>query len=1121
MNTFLVTVLVIGAISMVVMKREVFPNFKLEILLVSVPFPGATAAEVEDGICQKIESAVSGAEGLKKITSVAKESFGYCILELNSNITDVQPVLNDIRSRIDQIASFLPPRAEDPEVRQIVFRKPAISVGILGPEKTKATKLQADLAIRELAEEIRSELLALRPVKPTKEEMVSSPRAIFAPLYQPKGAAITSAEIAAERPFEVSIEVSEDTLRQYGLSLRSFAQIVRQQNIDVPGGKMETPGQEMLLRGNNKRETGTEIAKLPVLTKPNGDVLTVGDLGNVIDGFAETVSVNLIDGRPGLVVEVSKTDTEDLFTVVEAVKKYAAEKKLPAGYELRLWNDDSIDVQDRIDLLTTNGIQGLILVFVVLAVFLDIRLAFWVAMGIPVSILGAGFVLLVLGQSLNMLSMFAFLMALGIVVDDAIVIGENIYLKREQGMGFVDAAVAGTIEVVPSVFASVSTTIIAFLPLMFVTGVMGKFIAVMPVAVIAMLIISLFESTFILPSHLAHENNLFMRTLSVVFYVFKPLLWIFTWINRGATVLLDSFIERVYQPVLYWSLHHKPVVVSLMIASLCLTIGLVAAGIAPLAFFPKLDGREISAVIAFPNGTSAEFASSAAKKLKEAIIKIDEEVQQSGEPSVIETVYEKIGEVGNTLQGPTGVTSGSHVGSVAVLLTPAANRSITSQELLKRWRAAVPKISGTEALKFDSPSMGPGGGAIEFKILANDDSLEHLDQITEECKAYLATQMGVFDIEDDSRPGKWEMKLRLNEQGQALGLDEASLAETIRAIYFGEEVMRLQRGRHEVKLMVRYPRDARSDMESFENIRIRDNQGIERPLMEVAEITHSRQLAEINRLNQKRSITVTADVDREEANATDIIAEMQKNFLPKLLEQYKNNYGAALTVDWEGEQAQTVESLISLFVGFGIALMAMFVLLTLEFRSYSQPLIIMSIIPFGWIGAILGHAIMQLDLTLFSFFGLIALTGVIVNDSIVLVDFINHRVRDGIPLFDALMSAGKRRFRPILLTSMTTVAGLFPILMETSMQAQVLIPMAVSLIFGLMTGTFLILILVPVFYQIYGLSLRLFGIPLFHDDDEHDGGDQAGSGMSYNGPSNGAAKTIIKEKEVEREPVLS
>ncbi len=1087
MNTLLVASLLIGTVSMIVMRREVFPNFSLEILLVSVPFPGATPEETEKGICQKVEAACKGIDGVKKMTSVAQENFGYLILELNSNVRDVQKVLNEVRSATQQIASF-PPRAEDPEVRQIVFRAPAISVGILGPPIDENNRLEQEKELRLLAEEVRSELLELKAVPPK-----SLLRRVCAKMFQPKGNAISGADIRGEQPYEITVEVPEDALREFGLSLRGFSQTIRQHNIEVPGGKMETAGQELLLRGNNKREIGTEIEKLPILTRPNGDIVTIGDIGRVVDGFAETTSINLVNGRPGLVVQVSKTNDEDLFTIVETVKDYVAAKQVPTGYTLDTWGDISRDVRDRMELLTRNGLQGLIFVFIVLALFMELRLAFWVAMGIPVAILGAGFVLLVSGATLNMLTMFAFLMALGIVVDDAIVIGENIYAKRQEGLNFVEAAVVGTTEVLPSVCASVVTTIIAFMPLMFVTGVMGKFIEVMPVAVIAMLAISLIESTFILPCHLAHENNLFMRAVGRVLYVFKPLIVVFTFLNKIATGAMDWVVENLYRPVLFWSLHNKRITLSISLAGFMIAIGTVLAGITPLSFFPKIDGREISATIAFPNGSAAGFATDATAQLKKAIEDIDEQAKKDLGHSVIKNLYEKVGSIGNSLGGPTGVTSGSHVGTVEVQLIPPDERlhpegKYTTQGLIKLWRKKVPKIAGTEVLKFGSRSMGPGGTAIELKILASDHSVQYLDKATEAVKQHLASKLGVFDIEDDSREGKQEMVLRLNELGRTLGLDEASLAETIRAVYFGDEVMRLQRGRHEVKLMVRYPREARTNMESFENIRIRDNEGNERPITEVAEIEYKNSPSEINRLNQRRSITVTADVDPEQGDAVKIIQEMQKTVLPDILAHFKEEYNANLSVDWEGEQAQTMESVISMFIGFGIALLCMFIVLTLEFRSYVQPMIILAIIPFGWLGAILGHAMLQMNLTLFSFFGLIALTGVVVNDSIVLVDFINRRVRDGMPLRDALISAGLRRFRPIMLTSMTTIAGLTPMLLETSLQAQVLIPMAASLIFGLATGTILILILVPVFYHIYGDILDWWNVSLIDDDDDERGG---------------------------------
>ncbi|MEE2825763.1 MAG: efflux RND transporter permease subunit [Planctomycetota bacterium] len=1108
MNTLLIASMLVGAVSFVVMRREVFPNFALEILLVSVPFPGATPDEVEEGICQKIESVVSGVEGVKKMTSVARENYGYLILELNSDVKDVQKVLNDVRSQVDQIASF-PPRAEDPEVKQIVFRAPAIQIGILGPKPGEGVDpLEAEKRLRELAEEVRAEVLELRAVPPE-----GLARRMLSGLFQPRGTAISGADIVAERPYEIAVEVPEDRLRQYNLSIDGLAQLLRLQNVEMPGGKMETASQEVLLRGDNKQELGEEIAKIPILTQSNGDVVTVGEIGNVVDGFAETTSQHFINGRPGIAISVTKTNNEDLFTVVDAVQDYVAKKQNQyPGYEIKTWGNISEDVQDRIDLLSRNGMQGLVLVFLVLAIFLDLRLAFWVAIGIPVSVLGAGFVLLLTGQTLNMLTMFAFLMALGIVVDDAIVIGENIYTKRSEGLNFTRASIEGTLEVLPSVCASVATTIIAFLPLMFVTGVMGKFISVMPVAVIAMLVISLVESTFILPSHLAHQNNLFMKMVGLIFYIFKPLMFLFKKLNRLASGLMEWSIQRFYRPLLAYSLVNKPVVLSASLAYACVAVGLIAGGIAPFGFFPKLDSREISATVAFPAGTRSDFAVDAVAEMRDAVLEIQRE-RPAGSPEFIVNVYEKIGEIGNGMGGPTGVTNGSHVGTVQVQLVPADERDMKSDDLIAAWREKLvgtveadktvstapaeqgennaasavdqfkEKLAGSEVLKFGSATMGPGGVAIEFKLLADDNSIQYLEQAAEDCKVALAGIAGVKDIEDDSRLGKWEMVLRLNEQGKALGLNENSLANTIRTVYFGDEVMRLQRGRHEVKLMVRYPRSERETMESFENIRVRDNTGSEWPLLEVAEVDYQRASSEVNRLDQRRSITITADVDSTQGNAAQINLALQQEVLPEILADYREK-GAILSVNWEGEQAQTIESMVSLFAGFFVALLCMYVLLTLEFRSYIQPLIILAIIPFGWLGAILGHALLGLQLTLFSFFGLIALTGVVVNDSIVLVDFINRRVREGLSLNEALMAAGQRRFRPIMLTSMTTIAGLFPILLETSLQAQVLIPMAASLIFGLATGTLLILILVPVFYSMYGGVLKAMNVSI--DDDPHD-----------------------------------
>ncbi len=1061
MNSLLIASLVVGAASLIMMRREVFPEFELEIVLVSVPYPGATPEEVEEGICQKIEEAVQSIDGIKKQTSVAREGSGFVVLELDAD-ANVQKVLNEVRSEVDQIPSF-PERAEEPDVQQITFRVPAIRVAVLAPdENDKPFDAQAEFALRELAEEIRDDILQLQPGPP--ENLA---RRILAALFPPeKKAVVSSANIVPAKEYQIDVEISEDTLREYGLSLSDVAQIVRRQNVELPGGRLKTDAQEILLVGKNKRVRGEEIQQIELIASATGNPIRIMDLGEVYDGFADEIRISQINGRPALVVSVDRTSDEDLFTVVNNVKRYVGEKNLPAGYEIVTWGDTSLDVEDRLNMLLRNGLQGLLLVFVVLAVFLELRLAFWVALGVPVAVLGAGAVLLFGGQTLNMLSMFAFLMALGIVVDDAIVIGENVYHHRQEGKSFIRASIDGTYEVLPSVGASVSTTIIAFMPLLFVSGVMGKFIAVMPVAVIAMLIISLLESTFVLPCHLAHHDSLVFRLIAYAFYPLKFLLNFSHWLNDQVARLLDAFIRRVYVPSLRYSLNNPLVVLSGAFALLLVAGGFVRAGITPFVVFPKLDSRLIEATVVFPNGTPSEVTDKATRQIEAAIARINEEYQQEHGERLVDVRHRVVGQI-TTQGGPTigQTTDGSHVGGVTVELVPPEDRELTSAEVLDLWRAAAGDVAGVDSMTFQAQSFGPAGTPIEFKLLADEQDMGRLEEAVERCKKKLATYDGVFDIDDDWRMGKWEQQVRIKEaEARALDVTQADLSETIRASYYGEEVMRLQRGRHEVKLMVRYPEDERKKLAGFEEIRIRTADGAEIPITELADIEYERGITEINRVNQLRSITISADIDESKTNARDIVADLQAGFMPELLEQYPG-----VLVRWEGQQEQTQESIRSLMVGLIVAVLAMFVLLTLEFRSYFQPFLILCIIPFGFIGAIAGHAVFQLDLTLFSLFGLVALTGVVVNDSIVLIDFINHRVHDGMPLKKALLEAGQRRFRPVLLTSVTTIAGLIPLLMETSFQAQVLIPMATSLCFGLALATGLILILVPTFYYIYGV----------------------------------------------------
>lgn len=1049
MNTIMVAILVVGLFAGFTLRREEFPQFELEIVLVTVPYPGASPEEVESGICQKIEEAVRSVNGVKKVTSVAGEGGGNVVIEIHSDVPSVQKVLNEIESEIDRIPSF-PDLAEEPEVQQVTFRNSAITVGVVADESVAE---DAELRLRELTESVRDDLLQIPQ--------------------------ISVAEIDGEREYQIDVEIPERTLREYGLSLTDVASRIRMRNLEMPGGNIKDRSETYLLRGKNKRTIGEDIARIPLITRKDGVVLTVDDLGTVQDEFVDTVSISRINGKPGLAISVKAAAREDLLAMVDAVRKYVDTEKLPPGYSFTTWGDSAVNVRDRLDLLKRNGIQGLILVFIVLALFLEFRLAFWVALGIPISILGACAVLWQFDQTLNMLSMFAFLIALGIVVDDAIVIGENIYAHRQAGKGLMQAAVDGTVEVVPSVTTSIVTTVFAFMPMFFVTGVMGKFFAVLPLAVIAMLVISLIESTFILPCHLAHGN--------------KEPFQLTAGLNRMTNGFLNFFIQQIYTPMVRFCVHRPLITISAAITIVLLSVTLVKNGTVPFVFFPKLDAPEVIAKVVFPDGTPSRITDEATQKIEAAIQQINQQEADKGK-AIVQVTHRMVGSV--TMGGGPGggeTSTGGHVGKVHVQLVDNTDRNMTSQQIVDRWRAAVATIPGVETLTFGSQNRGPGGKAIEFKLLAPAEDMAQLEAAVEEAKAELSTFKGVFDISDDSRPGKTELQLTEKPGGMALGIPLDRIARTVRASYYGEEVMRLQRGRHEVKLMVRYPEEDRNSLVSFDDIRVDGGDGVQRPISELADVTFARGYSEINRIGQSRSITVSADIDEKEANAKMIVGILQgqlspqqkaKNFFASLLggtpaappnsfmNKLKKKY-PSLRVRWEGQQEQDQESVSSLMLGLGIAMIATFVLLTVEFNSYGQPLVVMGVIPFGIVGAIWGHAIMGLPLTLFSLLGLVALTGVVVNDSIVLVDFINARTRVGMPLSQAVIEAGQRRFRPVLLTSMTTVAGLLPILMEKSFQAQLVIPMATSLCFGLILSTLLVLILVPTFYTVYG---RLFGV---------------------------------------------
>ncbi len=1053
---FLVFAVILGGLfSFFGMRRETFPEFQLEVILVSVPYPGATPDEVESGICQKIEEAVQSLSGIKKLTSICREGSGFTLLQLEPNIKDAQKVLSEVRSAVDRISVFFPERSEKATVEQVTFRLPAIRVAILGPKQGDSGTEQR---LRTLAENVRERLIELPNV--------------------------SQAQLLNVKPYQIDVEVGEDTLRKYGLTLSQVAMMIRKENLETPSGQLKSDGQEILLRGKNKRDFGDDIAKLPLIAQSNGVVLTVGDIGRVRDEFDDVAAINEINGRPALVISIERTSNEDLLNISEEVTAFVKRMEMPDGYSLLAWGDESIDVRDRIRMLRENGLQGGIIVFLLLAMFLNLRLAFWVAMGIPISLMGAGIGLYVMGETLNMLTMFAFLMAVGIVVDDGIVVGENIFAHRAMGKSNLQASIDGAIEVLPSVFSSVATTIIAFLPLLYVSGVMGKFIAVMPAAIILMLLISLVEASLALPGHLSHEEKPPKTALQKIQHLLnRPLIPIerfFERISLRCNAALDWFGESFYGPVLKLFLRHPLIPFALGFTVVSLAVGMVRSGVVPFEFFPSLDGKTIIGQVIYPDGTPASITADAARRMEQAIRRISEEVAEretkegknkTPEPidrtaprGPVKLTFLRVGSADAGNQGAGDRISGSHVAQVQAEIHDATERNITSDQLIQLWREEAGVFPGAERVTFQSADIGPGGKPLEFKILAPRENIAELDEAVEAAKEALAKYDGVYDIRDDSNPGKTEFQFTIRERAKSLGIRQEDLSEAIRSAYYGSEVMRLQRGRHEVKLMVRHPSNERKSLADFQDLRVRGPDNIDRPLAELADIKVTQGYSEINRLDQLRSITVSAELDTSKANASRIASDLKSDVVPKLLARYPS-----LRFRWEGQQQETAESFNSLAIGFVVAMLAMYLLLVFEFKSYLQPFIVLAIVPFGMVGAIFGHALQGLPLTLFSMFGMVTLAGVVVNDSIVMVDFINQCIHRGMLPREAIITAGSRRLRAVFLTSVTTIAGLAPMLLEKSFQAQALIPMATSLAFGLLGSTLLVLLMVPLLYHFYVL----------------------------------------------------
>ena len=1033
-NLLMVTICAAGLMSAAVIKQEVFPEITMDMVTVSVPYLGATPTEVEEAVCIRVEEAVQGVDGIKKITSSATEGLGSVTIELDRG-ADKRKALDDVKSEVDRIVTF-PAETEKPIVSLLEPRQQVIDVVIYGDVPERTLKL--------LADKVRDDLL-------------TSPD-------------ITYVSIAGTRPFEISIEVSERDLQAHGLTLEQVTRAVRAGSLDLPGGSVKTDGGEILVRTKGQRYTGEEFGRIVVITAPDGTEVTIDRIATVRDGFEDVDAASFLNGRASATIQVYRTGDQGVLRVTDAAKRYVAAMKadMPPGIEIASFNDRSLIYRSRMDLLLRNGLMGLVLVFLCLALTLQFRLALWVSLGIVISFLGAFWAIPQFGVSLNMISIFAFIVSLGIVVDDAIVVGENVHAWRERGKGPQAAATLGTLEVAQPVILAVLTTVVAFLPLAFVEGTMGKFMFNIPVVVISILLFSLVESLLILPAHLATMKSFGEQEKD------RTTRW-YGGLKDRIDRALTAFVERAYRPSLEFALAHRPMVVALAIVTLMITAGFVAGGHLKFTFMPKVDADNLVATLTLPQGTTVEEAERAVLQLEASLEQVRAEFdgqRPPGAPSVIQHVSAAIGSQPRSSQGRPmsggggGAAGGAHLVEVNAELLKAEERDAPSPDMARRWRELCGPVTGAVSLAF-SANLFQGGSPVYVQLSSPDT--EDLLTAARELKEQLAEFPGVIDIADSFREGKVEMKLGLRPEARTLGITLADLARQVRAGFYGDEAMRIQRGRDEVKVMVRYPEDERRSLGNIESMRIRTPDGGEVPFGRVATVEIGRGFAAIERADRQRVVAVTADVEQETANADELNGILRQEILPAMVASHPG-----LRWSMEGEQKQQAESLGSLKRGFVLAILMIFVLLAVQFRSYSQPLIIMTAIPFGLVGAAWGHILMGLDLTLISMFGVVALSGVVVNDSLIMIDFVNRARREGRDVRGAVIDSGLRRFRPIMLTSLTTFAGLTPLLLEKSLQARFLVPMATSLGFGVVFSTFITLIMVPVSYTLLSdLKVRL------------------------------------------------
>ncbi len=996
-NLLMTALLLGGFVYTTKIKKEFFPDFATDTVKIHVSYPGASPSEVEQGIILAIEEAVSGLEEIDEIKSYALEGRAKIFIDMREG-EDLQKLANDIQTQVDRITS-LPGEAEKPVISIMSHKRYVVSLALYGDLK--------EITLRQWAEYLRDKLLE-----------------------EPE---ISQVELSGIRDYEISMEIPGDILRSYGLTLEDIAKKIRMAAVELPAGAVKTRSGDVLIRMKERRDFAGQFGLIPIITAPDGTRVLLEDMGKIKDGFEDVDLRATYNGKPAIMFEVYRVGKQTPVMVSESVKKVLARmnKNFPPGLKAELINDRADIYKQRLGLLLKNGYLGLGLVFILLALFLEIRLALWVSLGIPISFMGSLFFLPLMDVSINMVSMFAFIITLGIVVDDAIVVGENIYSFHSRGFDWPYAAVSGTHEIIMPITFSVLTNMVAFMPMFFVPGFMGKVFRQIPVVVISVFTISLIESIFILPSHIGHSKERNIRVIS-------------GWIYNGQQKFSRGFLKavnKIYAPFLNMALEWRYLTVCIGLAILFMTMGFVSSGKMGFVLFPKVESDFARAVATLPFGSAFE-------KTKEV------------EKRLVKTAGKIAGDHGGTklVRGIFARSDANKV-EVRVYLTPPEVRPISTSELVKLWRKKFGIVPGLESIKFQSDAGGPGHGAAIAIELAHKNT-----KILENASHELATALGYYplvkDIDDGFSPGKKQIDFKIKPEAQSMGFTSTDVARQIRHAFYGAEALRQQRGRDEVRIMVRLPFNERNSEYSLENMILRSPKGKEISLVCAIDMTRTRAYTQIVRHNGRQVVTVTADV-LPRSKTDEVLKPIKDEILPHIAGKYPG-----LTYGFEGRQAERRNSMKSLIKGLGAALVIIFAMLAIPLNSYVQPFIIMTAIPFGIVGAITGHLIMGYSLSILSMFGIVALAGVVVNDSLVLIDFANKRQKKGLNTDKAICEAAIHRFRPVILTTLTTFGGLGPMIFETSRQARFLIPMAISLGFGVLFATMITLFLVPCLYVI-------------------------------------------------------